>query len=98
MALRRMEKKKAVAIRTTRPRAVAIAARLAYLARTQRNVPYDPPESPAIQAAPLVNLSVPTSSLTLNKFSLLKSVVSIKVVQSTAFLHFTFKVIIYFAI
>ena len=64
MALRRIEKKKAVAMRTARPRAVAIAARQAYLARTQRNVPDDPPESPAIQAAPLVNLSVPTSQLT----------------------------------
>jgi hypothetical protein len=69
MALRRIDKKKAVAARTVRPRAVAIAARQAYLARTQRNVPddsvADPPESPAIQAASLVNLSVPTSQLTL---------------------------------
>jgi hypothetical protein len=68
MALRRIEKKKTVAARTTRPRAVAIAAREAYLARTQRNIPdeavADPPESPAIQAAPLVNLSVPTSQVT----------------------------------
>jgi hypothetical protein len=64
MALRRIEKKKTVAMRTTRPRAVAIAARQAYLARTQQNVPDDSFESPAIQAAPLVNLSVPTSQLT----------------------------------
>jgi hypothetical protein len=68
MALRRIDKKKAVAGRTARPRAVATAARQAYLARTHRNIPdeavADPPESPAIQAAPLVNLSVPTSELT----------------------------------
>jgi hypothetical protein len=52
MALRRIDKKKAVAARTVRPRAVAIAARQAYLARTQRNVPddsvADPPESGGI--------------------------------------------------
>jgi hypothetical protein len=45
-----------------------VAARAAYLARTQRNVPDEAvaasPESPAIQAASLVNLSVPTSQLT----------------------------------
>jgi hypothetical protein len=68
MALRRIDKKKAVAARTARPRAVAIAARQAFLARTQRNIPdysvADPPESPAIQAAPLLNLSVPKSQLT----------------------------------
>jgi hypothetical protein len=65
MAVRRLEKKNAVAARTTRPRAVAIAARQAFLPRTQRNIPDDsPPESPAIQAAPLLNLSVPTSQLT----------------------------------
>jgi hypothetical protein len=67
--LRRIEKKKTVAAKVqTRPRAVAIAVRPAYLARTQRNVPdeavAESPESPAIQAAPLVNLSVPTSQLT----------------------------------
>jgi hypothetical protein len=60
MALRRIEKKKTVAVRITRPRAVAVAAREAHLSRTQRIVPEetvaDPPESPAIQAAPLVNL------------------------------------------
>jgi hypothetical protein len=42
---------------------------LRYLARTQRNVPdeavAESPESPAIQATSLVNLSVPTSQLTL---------------------------------
>jgi hypothetical protein len=58
MALRRIDKKKSVAARTVRPRAVAIAASEAYLARTHRNIPddavADPPESPAIQAAPLV--------------------------------------------
>jgi hypothetical protein len=69
MALRRIEKKKTVAARVAaRPRAVAVAARAAYLARTQRNVPDEAvaasPESPAIQAASLVNLSVPTSQLT----------------------------------
>jgi hypothetical protein len=68
MALRRIKKKETVAARTVRPRAVAIAARQAYSARMQRNVHddsvTDPPESPAIQAAPLVNLSVPTSQLT----------------------------------
>jgi hypothetical protein len=57
MAVCRIDKKKAAAVRTIRPRAVAIAARQAFLARTQRNVPddsiADPPESPAIQAAPL---------------------------------------------
>jgi hypothetical protein len=46
----------------------AVAARAAYLARTQRNVPDEAvaasPESPAIQGASLVNLSVPTSQLT----------------------------------
>jgi hypothetical protein len=68
MALRRIDKKKAVTARTARPRAVAIAARQALLARTQRNsLDYsvaDSPESPAIQAAPLLNLSVPKSQLT----------------------------------
>jgi hypothetical protein len=69
MALRRIEKKKTVAARVAaRPRAVAVATRAACLARTQRNVPYEAVaesfESPAIQAAPLVNLSVPTSQLT----------------------------------
>jgi hypothetical protein len=69
MALRRIEKKKTFAARVAaRPIAVAVAARAAYLARTQRNVPdeavAESPESPAIQAASLVNLSVPTSQLT----------------------------------
>jgi hypothetical protein len=69
MALRRIEKKKTVGARVAaRPRAVAVAARAAHLARTQRNVPDEAvaksPESPAIQAASLVNLSVPTSQLT----------------------------------
>jgi hypothetical protein len=68
MAVCRLDKKKAVSARTIRPRAVAIAARETFLARTQRNVPdesvADPPESPAIQAAPLLKLSVSTSQLT----------------------------------
>jgi hypothetical protein len=62
-----LDKITAVAARTIRPRAIAIAARQAFLARTQRNLPddsvADPPESPAIQAAPIVNLSVPTCQL-----------------------------------
>jgi hypothetical protein len=69
MALRRIEEKKTVAARVAaRPRAITVAARAAYLARTQRNVPdeavAESPESPAIQAASLVNLSVPTSQMT----------------------------------
>ena len=74
MALRRMKKKTIrqpapdnvlVASRPSIPRAVSIAARAAYLARTVQNVPdqVESPGSPAIQD-PAGDQSLPTSQLT----------------------------------
>jgi hypothetical protein len=96
MALRRIEKKKTVAAKVqTRPRAVAIAVRAAYLARTQRNVPdeavAESPESPAIQAAPLVNLSVPTSQLTSGLAVMSLHPAPSPVLPASAELHYQFR-------